>query len=182
MSLTRLAHQLIAQGLADSPRQLAVDGTCGNGWDSLFLAEQGFEKIIAFDVQAQAITATQQRLADYDQQLTLIEDGHQHLARYIDTPIDCAIFNLGYLPGSDKAVTTHSENSVKAINSAIELCRAGGIVSVLCYRGHSGGDAEYQAITQSLQKNDRICFEQHHSAKPSETTPVLYLITKKMNK
>ena len=64
MALTRLAHQLIKEHFESSGanRGLAVDATCGNGFDTEFLCRLGFKQVIGFDIQARAIEITRHRL------------------------------------------------------------------------------------------------------------------------
>jgi len=107
MALTRLAHQLITAHFQDRPKKFSVDATCGNGHDTEFLARLGFNKIVAFDIQPQALAATEQRLANMEDIIVdLVHDGHENLAHYTATTVDCVMFNLGYLPHTDKTLTT----------------------------------------------------------------------------
>ena len=123
-----------------------VDATMGNGNDTQLLAElvgtNG--KVYAFDVQQQALSATQQRLTEKNlhTQAVLIHDGHQHLARYLQTDeeIRAAVFNLGYLPKSDKQIITLPETTRQALDVLLQhLVKKGRIIIVkntvdLCHR------------------------------------------------
>lgn len=55
-------------------------------------------------------------------------------------------FNLGYLPGGDKSLTTTSSTTLQAVEAALEVVSAGGVVSILAYTGHPGGLEEYDAV------------------------------------
>lgn len=48
-------------------------------------------------------------------------------------------FNLGYLPGGDKTITTESETTLEALKVAKEILMPGGLISLLVYVGHPGG-------------------------------------------
>lgn len=48
-------------------------------------------------------------------------------------------FNLGYLPGGDKAITTTSETTLVALGAAERILMPGGLISVVAYVGHPGG-------------------------------------------
>jgi len=61
MALTRLAHQLVREHFRDKATRLAVDATLGNGHDCKFLVELGFDRIIGFDIQQQAIEQTERQ-------------------------------------------------------------------------------------------------------------------------
>ena len=89
---------------------VVIDATAGNGYDTLFLAELVGQTghVYSFDVQEEAMTSTKAKLDDENiHHVTLIHDGHQHVLNYVKQPISAAIFNLGYLPGSDQSITTH---------------------------------------------------------------------------
>jgi hypothetical protein len=67
------------------------------------------------------------------------------------------MFNLGYLPGSDKSVQTQPLSTLNALKSAIALMKKPSIMSVLAYTGHPGGRQEAQAVKEwarQLSKND----------------------------
>lgn len=58
-------------------------------------------------------------------------------------------FNLGYLPGADKAATPTSwATTAAALDGAARVLAPGGIISVLCYTGHEGGGTEYEGVRQ----------------------------------
>ena len=47
-------------------------------------------------------------------------------------------FNLGFLPGGDRAIITQPRTSVAAVRAALDIVRPGGLASVLAYTGHPG--------------------------------------------
>ena len=115
-----LARQLIEGRLKNGGR--ALDGTAGNGRDTLFLAQLagGSGKVWAFDIQAQALSNTTGLLREngVEGQVELIAASHADLADYVREPLDAAMFNFGYLPGGDKTVTTTADSSVRAMQDA----------------------------------------------------------------
>jgi predicted methyltransferase len=145
------------------PGGIAVDATLGNGHDTVFMAklvgEEG--KVYGFDVQEQAIINSRARLAEHDllERATLLHKGHEHI--YSSVPItehgkvSAAIFNLGYLPGSDKSVITKPETTISAIQQLLEILAPGGIIVLVIYHGHAGGELERDAIMQFVQQIDQ---------------------------
>ena len=108
----------------------------------------------------------------------LIHAGHEHLADYIKQEISCAMFNFGYLPKADKIVTTTAATSVRALESALSKLSSDGLLSLICYPGHEQGHIETRAIKQWLMGLDSqtVSIQQHQSQKPTDTTPILYLV------
>lgn len=90
------------------------------------------------------------------------------------------MFNLGYRPGSDKTVTTKPQTTVDALSQAITLLAPGGLVSILIYRGHPGGQDESKYIFNWLQRveKDGLTINVIDSVQASDTGPVLIVITK----
>jgi hypothetical protein len=58
------------------------------------------------------------------------------------------MFNLGYLPGFDHQITTTSNSTIISLNAAIRLLRAGGIITIVAYTGHAGGQEEANAVAE----------------------------------
>ncbi|MEM0897482.1 MAG: class I SAM-dependent methyltransferase [Verrucomicrobiota bacterium] len=149
---TEMSHQLVAKRLRK--RQVVIDATAGNGHDAAFLAEKvGPDgKLFAIDVLADAIESTRKRLEEANllKQATLIEDSHENLATIIPKThhgkVRAIMFNLGYLPGSDKAVKTHWNTSMAAIRAGLEILAPGGIMTICAYPGHPEGAEEANAL------------------------------------
>lgn len=156
-SILRAARRLVAGSLRSGG--IAVDATAGRGRDTLFLARwvgpQG--KVFAFDLQPAAIEETAQRLqtARLAERVRLIAQGHETLGAYLET-IDAAMFNLGYLPLSDKSVVTQTETTLLALDQCLERLSHRGIITVVAYPGHTGGDVETAAVEQWFQDHARF--------------------------
>jgi len=158
MLLTQRAQSIVGQYL--QPGQQVVDATAGNGHDSCFLARQvgARGRVFVFDIQQQALNSTASRLRDQGQaaQVTLVHRGHEHLLDEIPAMehgrIQAVMFNLGYLPHGDKSRTTTSATTLPALTQARAVLAPGGIISVLAYRRHPGGQEETQAVEQQLRR------------------------------
>lgn len=181
MALTHQAHQLLAQHFETAPTRVAVDATCGNGHDTVFLHALGFDRILAFDVQQQALNATRERLSKVPSgNVELILDGHEHLRNYTLSEIDCVMFNFGYLPGGDKNLTTRADTSKTALNVASNQLSDTGIMSLLCYPGHPAGAIETQSVAVWLDNlSSKWSHRKLESDHPGPTAPCLYLLTKR---
>lgn len=134
---------------------IVVDATAGNGYDTLFLTELVGKHghVYAFDIQAEAIQATTKRLAEANKLdiATLIQDGHENLHHYVQKEVSAAIFNLGYLPGSNHEIITTGDSTQQAIESLLQLLKVGGIIVLVVYHGHPGGKEEKDSILRYVQ-------------------------------
>lgn len=139
---------------------IAVDFTMGNGHDTEFLSKTVGESghVYAFDIQKQAVDSTAKHLieAGCPQNYTLICDSHHNVKNYVHQPIKAGMFNLGWLPGGDKSITTMRETTLPAITAAIELMDRDAIVNVAVYPGHAEGDAEGKMICEYLASISRF--------------------------
>ena len=135
---------------------IAVDATAGNEHDTLFLAQlvgdDGF--VYAFDVQKQAVDATLHRLLDnaLEHRALVLKDGHENVAKYVNKPVAGAIFNLGYLPGSDHEVITRPNTTIQALESLLKLLKIGGIIVLVIYHGHEGGKEERDEVIRFVSE------------------------------
>lgn len=136
-----------------------ADFTMGNGHDTLFFSKTVGEsgKVYAFDIQPAALESTKRRLTENNapENYTLICDSHHNAKKYIDCKIKAGMFNLGYLPGSDKSITTKRETTLAAIDVAIELLDRDAILLIAVYPGHEEGEIEGELINEKLSALDR---------------------------
>jgi len=155
MKPLHLAHELVSAVV--TPLCIAIDATCGNGHDTVFLAGLAGH-VYAFDVQQQAIESTRNRLvqANLQHRVTLINDGHQNIAKYVRQPIRAAMFNLGFLPGSDKSVITTPDTTVEALDACLDLLEGGGLITVMVYPRHDGGSVERDAVLAWSRGHDAV--------------------------
>jgi len=123
------------------PTDIAIDATCGNGHDTAILAAllpQGH--IYALDIQPKALANAQQRVLG---PITWILGSH---ARLPDVRPCLIVYNLGYLPGGDKTLTTQTDTTLQSLSHALQILQPGGALSIMCYPGHPEGAKEEQAI------------------------------------
>ena len=128
-----------------------IDATCGSGHDTLFLARRA-KYVVAYDIQEEAIERTRERLKE-----ARLSNVDLHLACHttIETPAHLIVYNLGYLPGSDKTVTTDLTTTMQSLEKATKLLLPGGAISLMCYDGHEAGRVETEALMRWAKKLDR---------------------------
>ena len=142
------AQTLMRQAIDEG--DIAVDATAGNGHDTIFLAElvgpNGY--VYAFDVQKEAVDATLLRVLDhaYEDRVRVLNRGHEEVDQFIDKEIGAAIFNLGYLPGSDHSVVTKPNTTLEAVRKMLNMLKVGGMIVLVVYHGHEGGKEERDEV------------------------------------
>ncbi|KAA6481633.1 tRNA (mnm(5)s(2)U34)-methyltransferase [Bacillus swezeyi] len=141
---------------------IVVDATMGNGHDTYFLAELIGETghVYAFDIQASALAMTAERLGEkYRDRVTLFQKSHDELISSLPAEVTgkvaAAIFNLGYLPGGDKAVTTRSESTISSIKQLLEVLKEEGLIILVVYHGHPEGKREKNDLLEFCASIDQ---------------------------
>ena len=182
----RNARHLAADYMMRTIREgdTVVDATMGNGKDTLFLCglvgETGH--VYAFDVQAEAVERTRERVqeAGYETRTTLLLAGHETMAEHVKEPVQAVMFNLGWLPGAEHIVTTRTETTLRAVSAALNLIAPGGIVTVCVYPGHEEGTRELNALKEYVSGLSVRTFNAlyHSFVNASSQTPQLFLIQK----
>ncbi|MFQ8602537.1 MAG: tRNA (mnm(5)s(2)U34)-methyltransferase [Anaerovoracaceae bacterium] len=170
-----------------------VDATCGNGKDTLFLMESSPSKLYAFDVQETALKSTENLLISAgfendiayginpDKKINLICQSHDKIPHFVKEQINAAVFNLGYLPGGNKKLTTHSDSTITAVKSCLELLVKDGILAITMYSGHLEGKTEKQKL---MKFAENLNPKQYHCAyinmlNQPKNPPEILLITLK---
>lgn len=170
------------------PGDTAVDATMGNGHDTLFLCELVGEKgrVYAFDIQRQAIENTKALLAENGllETATLYQRGHEHMAEMIQTPVQAVMFNLGWLPGGDKRVTTKWETTETAVRQALDLLAPEGICVICVYPGHEAGNQERIRLKEMLcgLRPQEYNVLHHRFLNAGEGAPECFIIQKQICK
>ena len=185
MRLTERVHHILRNHLHEGDH--AIDATAGNGYDTLFLAEQvgPSGEVIAIDIQDCAIKSTREKLdsAGLIDRVRLVADDHATVLKKLITnnvgKVAAITFNLGYLPGSDKSIQTHLESTEEALAASIQLLSSGGCLSVTAYRGHSGGIAEVKTVESFMHKSRKEghavdCYDPESRKSP----PILWVFRK----
>jgi SAM-dependent methyltransferase len=186
VSLVKLAHNLINDKVKSG--DIVIDATVGNGHDTAFLLDlvKPNGKVFGFDIQQDAIESARSALQEhsFSQCLTLIHASHANMSELIPLAYHCKIssvmFNLGYLPGGDKRIITKSDSTLAALASASQLLSADGIITILAYPGHEGGEMEAEQVLNWCLALDPGQYQvkrfENHPDNPS--APKLFVVTK----
>lgn len=152
------AHRLLKNVLRAGDK--AVDATLGNGHDTVKLAEWVGEQghVYGFDIQPEAVSSASRRLKENGllDRTTLFCESHANLSRFLGAQhIKAAVFNLGYLPGGDKAVVTAPDSTIMAIQALQSHLTLGGIIVLVVYPGHPEGKIEAEKILHFARSLDQ---------------------------
>lgn len=162
-----------------------VDATCGNGNDTLFLAELVGDKgtVFAFDILEKALSNTESLLKEknMNERVIIINDSHVKMEHYIPDNVKLVLFNLGYLPGFEKSLTTNCKSTIMAIERALNLIKRFGLILIVVYQGHEEGIKEKKAIEAFLCSLDQKKFNTFHVNFPNQINfpPVVFGIERR---
>ena len=111
----------------------------------------------------------------------LILDSHENMDIYVSEPVDGVVFNLGWLPGAEHAVTTHAESTLKAVGKCLALLKKGGLMTICVYPGHPEGEKEKNALLEWASALDDSVFDARITAylNINKRPPLLIAITRR---
>lgn len=181
VDLKELHKRFIKEHLSEG--EVAVDFTMGNGNDTLFLSETvgASGRVYAFDIQEAALESTRNHLIENNapENYTLICASHHRVKEFVTEPIKAGMFNLGYLPGGKKSVTTMRETTMGAVEAALDLLLPDGVLIVAIYPGHEEGELEGEMLREyfSTLSKYKICASIFRILN-SPTSPYFFLIEK----
>ena len=161
---TALAHSLWKETILPGV-DTVIDATCGNGKDSVALAEMLFDRdddnqkliqpeLLCIDIQSRAGTNTTEALRE-----VLDDDIFENNCRVLggtshaplpqprnSKSVGLICYNLGWLPGSsadDKsAFSTKMVTTMYSLTDAVLMLRVGGLLSVMTYPGTTPQEAD----------------------------------------
>ncbi len=184
IALTQTAHTVIQQHLQAG--DTAIDATVGNGHDTVFLARLTGPNgcVYGFDTQPSALASARLKLEQHrlGSRVTLINDSHARIAELVPKTqhgkVKAVMFNLGYLPGSDKTVITQSASTLAALNAALQILAPEGVITILAYPGHNGGDQETSSVQTWCEQLDsqRYAVSVLHGEAHKNTSPRLFVV------
>lgn len=185
--VTSLAHSIVSEYLTKG--DIAIDATIGNGNDTVFLAQSvGNEgHVFGFDIQERAYNSTKEVLYPHGLQntVTLFLANHIAMKKYIPEQyhgtIKAIMFNLGYLPGYDKNLTTETHSTISALHDSCGLLKSSGIITISVYNEQNNGTEEQQAVMEFVKTVPSKYFETAHIHYPGrlKTPPELFVIRKR---
>ena len=144
-NIVKRTHELMIE---NNMFDIAIDATVGNGYDTLFLSNY-YNKVIGIDIQPLAIKRSSEKTKDLNNVELYLED-FNNIDKF--NYANLIIFNLGFLPGSNRKVKTQDYTSDQAILKAYSILD--GKMLIACYVQHEGGYEEYLKLLNTLHENN----------------------------
>lgn len=151
------SHKFMAEHIKCG--SVCIDATAGKGRDTAFLCglvgPEG--RVTAFDIQLQAVDMTKALLQKegLSDRAVVVNDCHSNIGRYFEKEsCDGIMFNLGWLPDGNHDIFSKPETTVAAIESALEILKPGGVMSVCIYCGKNNGYEEKNRLLDYFKEVD----------------------------
>ena len=179
-----IAHEWIRHSVTEG--DTVIDATVGNGHDTLFLARLVgcTGSVVGVDIQADALTQTKSFLEgasateglNLEERVSLHLMCHSRLNEVYKGEINAAMFNLGYLPSSDKSIITQKDTTLMALDTCLTKLKSRGIITIVCYPSHEGGEQETEAVDDWAKALDPTTFSVVKMTPLNPRTQAPYLI------
>ena len=150
-----LVHEFLRQHVKAGA--FCIDATAGKGRDTALLCRLAGPtgRVLAFDIQQEAVDQTRTLLEREGLTAEVILDSHANMDRYAQPgAVDCVVFNFGRLPGGDPRIFTRAESSMAAIGAGLRLLRPGGVMAIALYYGGENGYEERDTVLEYLKTVD----------------------------
>ncbi len=142
------------------PDDIVIDATCGNGKDTLRLAELVPDgHVYSLDIQEVALENAR-KLIPFSN-VTFLHQSHEE---FPPVSVKLIVYNLGYLPGGNKKITTMTNTTLKSISKAMEISEA---LCITFYPGHPEGLLEQEAVLKLDFQKWIITFHQWRENSPT---------------
>lgn len=180
MNALALVHGAIRQHVKTG--DVCIDATAGRGNDTALLCELVGRsgKVIAFDIQQEAVESTKRLLLEKNMTADVHNVSHEFMDEYAhEGTVSCIVFNLGYLPGGNHSIFTHFESSKLAIEAGLKLLKKGGLMCVTIYHGGATGYEERDCLLEWLRGLDsqiyQVLVTTFHNWKKDPPIPVFII-------
>lgn len=176
----KLSHEYLKTHVCSG--DIVIDATMGRGRDTLLLANLvgSSGHVYSFDIQPEALQSTSELITSNSlSNVTLILDSHSNISHYVQKA-KCVVFNLGFLPGGDHSIFSHSDTSIPAIKSALNLLCDDGFITICSYYGGDTGFEERDNLLTYLSSLDQKKYTvMLHSFFNRKGCPPLFIVIEK---
>ena len=155
LNTVHMVHEFLRRHVAHGA--FCIDATAGKGRDTALLCRLAGEtgRVLAFDIQEDAVRQTRDLLAQEGLRAEVLLDSHANMEQYAQAETaDCIVFNFGRLPGGDPHIVTQADSSLAAIDAGLRLLKVGGVMAIALYYGKENGYEEKEAVLHHLKTLD----------------------------
>lgn len=177
MNHLKMAHLLMEAVIREGDH--VVDMTLGNGHDlrKLLSLCGPCGKVTGFDIAAQAIQNCTKVVGEFpDHTVDLRHTSHEHCEDL--APFTFAVYNLGYLPGSDKTITTRAESTLRSLTRLLPKLEPNGLICITAYRAHDQ-NKESDALRNWLADRKDLRVRSWQILPDDGHSPILYAVERK---
>lgn len=180
--ITEWVHHFIKEHVQEG--DFCIDATMGNGNDTALLSKLcgPSGRVVAFDIQEQALTNTKEKLEKEGcpDNYELVLASHEKMWEYGEaSTASCIVFNLGYLPGGDHEKATKAHSSIAAIETGLGMLKKNGLMTVCIYSGGDSGFEEKDAVLPYLKELDPkkylVILSEYYNRPNNPPIPVLII-------
>ncbi len=151
-----LSHKFMSENIKEG--DFCIDATAGRGRDTLFLSKLvgAGGKVIALDIQQEAVDSTGQLLKENDiTNAQVVRCCHSKINEFAEAEsVSGIMFNFGWLPGGDHHLFSRPDTSLTAIEKGLKLLKVGGVMTLCIYHGKETGYEEKNAILSFIKTID----------------------------
>ncbi len=175
----KFLKDILLSSLKNLDDLMLLDCTCGNGYDTLFLAENFKNSHIeAIDLQQEAINNTKKLCKEFDN-INYYSISHDIFLKNSKKNYDFIIFNTGYLPNSKSNIKTNHKSTILALEYGLNKLKSNRFLAITLYKGHDNS-FEYKNVLnylKNLNKYEYIVFS--YKTENTNNSPTLFIIEKK---
>ncbi len=175
----KFLKDILLSSLKNIDNLILLDCTCGNGYDTLLLAENFKNAYIeAVDLQIEAINNTKKLCYEFDN-IKYHNISHDVFLKDSNKNYDFIVFNTGYLPNSKSNIKTNYESTISALEYGLERLKPNRFLAITLYKGHDDS-FEYNHVfdyLKHLNKYEYIVFS--YQTENTNNSPTLFIIEKK---
>lgn len=155
LGAVQIAHDLLKKTVKQG--DFCIDCTAGRGNDTALLCSLVGEtgRVLAFDMQEEAVKSTRQMLSDkgYENICTVYQESHSEIDKYVaENQASAIVFNFGWLPNGDHNINTKKETSIPAIEKGLKILKKDGVMSLSIYYGKDTGTEEKECIMNYVEE------------------------------
>lgn len=126
--------------------------------------------------EAISATLTFEQMNDH---VEIVHSCHSKLPVVAENTLGLVVYNLGFLPGSQKEIKTKTKSTLSSLAQASAMVRLGGMISVMTYPRSNPveSDCVKNFLEQLAEETKRFRVHEHKQL-ARQSSPILYTATR----